>query len=554
MAARVEARSGGRLAPTRIRRVVMRAPLLQAAFAAGLCLAAGCADAKQPANVVLIVVDTLRADLGKGIEDVATPAFDALARDGVAFSQAFSHAPMTRPSHAALFSGRSPHLTGIVANEWDDVPEDLPLLAEHLREQGFATAAVVSLWTLGTDSRSSTFERGFERYDRDYFGRIVQAPATFERMERVLDDLQGRGPFFLFAHFSDPHVPYNAHERPAGRMAELLLDGERVAEFDVSNLVEYEQSFDLAPGEHRFVLQSEHTFSFDSHDEAHPDGVDVQALPEEFLRGSEKNWRRIASKVTNRRDAPIAFPVHFQLAEQPSNEEKRARYPGEVAFVDRWVGALVDSLSRRGLYDDALVVFTSDHGEALGEHGWWGHKENLYDELLHVPLVVKPPAGHAAQRGLAATRDRLVRHADVVPTMLEILGLPKLPGQEGKSLLVDEARELVAVTRLLRAVEGGRFVTREDLVSLRDAEFKLVYRALADCFEMYDLRKDPGELVDVFLERRVERSGWEARLREMARTLPDTADDAVSPEDLEDLQGLGYGGVESAEAAPCSEG
>ncbi len=517
---------------------------------------AGCSEPEPPANVVLIVVDTLRADLGKGIEDVATPAFDALARDGVSFSRAYSHAPMTLPAHAALFSARPPDATGLVANEQDQVPADLPLLAEHLAQQGFATRAVVSLWTMGTASRASGFERGFERYDRGYFGRIEQAPASFERVERALDELEGRRPFFLFAHFADPHFPYNAHERPAGRMVELLVDGELVAEFDVSNTVEFERTLALAPGEYGVVLRSEHSFTFYRHEAAPPEGVTITPIPEECLPGaSPKSWSRITSRVVNHTDGAVAFPLHFELAEEPPDAEERARYPLEVAFVDRWLGELVESLRRRGLYDDALVVLTSDHGEALGEHGWWGHKENLYDELLHVPLVVKPPAGNDARTRLVPQKDRLVRHADVVPTVLDLLGLPELPGQRGVSLLADDARaerELLAVSRLVRVAAGGSFEVREDLVALRDDAFKLVYRGEADCFEMYDLRADPAELVDVFRARRGERPGWEERLRDAVHTMRAITTRDVSATALADLAALGYAD-ESAESTPCSD-
>ena len=502
--------------------------------------------------MVLIVVDTLRADLGKSIEDVATPAIDALSADGVAFRAAFSHAPMTLPAHASLFSSRPPHLNGLVANEQLVVPADLPLLAEHLSGYGYATRAVVSLWTMGGHDTPSSFERGFDVYDRDYFGLVAQAPLTHERLVPALDALEeDERPFFLFAHFSDPHFPYNAHDPPAGRMVELLFDGERVAEFDASNVVLWEKTFELAPGAHSLELVSEHTFTL-SHEEELGEGVTVERVKTVRRPGSTKSWHRLVTTVRNTTEDTATYGLRIHLAEEADKEEERARYPGEVAFADHWVGELLGELRRRGLYDDSLIVFTADHGEAFGEHGWWGHKETLYDELLHVPLIVKPPEGHSSLEALARARDRLARHVDVVPTVLEILGLPGLPGASGAALFSEEPRELEAWTTLMRDRDGV-VRAREHRVSLRDEEYKLIYNLMADCFEMYHLPSDPGELVNVYEERLRERPDWRARLVTASRiALEDSLSDPlrIDPQARDQLEKLGYLD-EGAETSPC---
>ena len=136
----------------------MRAESWRTLALGGLLVLAGCgggegdAPRKRP-SVVLIVVDTLRADAvldPRGQCD--TPNIDALARDGVAFERAFSHAPMTLPSHTALFSSRPPFETGVF-NNWQPVREDLPLLAQWLEEYGYQTHAVISLGTLDPHNR-----------------------------------------------------------------------------------------------------------------------------------------------------------------------------------------------------------------------------------------------------------------------------------------------------------------------------------------------------------------------------------------------------------------
>ena len=255
--------------------------------------------------------------------------------------------------------------------------------------------------------------------------------------------------------------------------------------------------------------------------------------------------RRIRSRYRNESDRVANLTVGLWVAEESPRNERPARYAGEVEFVDGYVGKLIAELKRRDLYDDSLLVFTSDHGEALGEHNWWGHKENLYDELLHVPLVIKPPEGDASRALLERVRLELATHIDLVPTLLEMLGLPPLPGQMGRSLLGSSSdRVLVAATHQERKpIDGGNQIG-EDLVMLRDDRFKLIYHRRQDRFEMYDLAADPAELVDVFSVFGAERVAWPEALREAAARLNSVDYEVwrkeLTPEALEDMMNLGY--------------
>ena len=107
-----------------------------------------------------------------------------------------------------------------------------------------------------------------------------------------------------------------------------------------------------------------------------------------------------------------------------------APYDGEIAYADEIVGSLIASLKRRELYDDALVVLLSDHGEGLGDHGEQEHGLFLYRETIRVPLVIKLPRQQSAGRRVATP----VQHIDLVPTILDALKLPPLPALHGRSL------------------------------------------------------------------------------------------------------------------------
>lgn len=450
--------------------------------------------------MVLIVVDTLRAD-GPDLEpgNPLTPHLAQLASEGVAFPLAFSHAPMTLPAHAALFSGRLPHEIGVL-NNGQSVPTEVPLLAERFSSEGYQTRAVLSLATLWPEVRQAGLDRGFSSYDQ---GDLEVSPAseTTPRLNRALDGLSTNAPFFLFAHLSDPHEPYN-DGGASGRFAELSVDGERVEMLSTSQMSYRDVELSLGPGEHELVLSSEHAFKVRKLELS---GDDV-AL--EWRDGALLTNGKLA-RVRLTRRSPVAGSVRLSLwlNDTPSLEEIRARYEQEVARADAAIGALVSELKRRGLYEDTLIVVTSDHGEALGEHGRVGHVETLYDELLQVPLVIRLPRGRLDPR-LVRSHAGLVRHVDVAPTILEEAGLDPLPDPSGSSLFSERERALLAETHRPEATR--------DLMCVRDEQYKLVYDPLLDDFEMYRLGPDPLELDDVFAHQGHLRETWQLVLRRLS--------------------------------------
>jgi len=243
-------------------------------------------------------------------------------------------------------------------------------------------------------------------------------------------------------------------------------------------------------------------------------------------------------------DAPAIPPAELAQA--------RALYDGEIRYVDAELERLFGVLGEEGLLDDTLVVFTSDHGEELDDHGSMeGHQWTLYDEVLRVPLILVFPDGRFA----GAVEPRLAGLIDVAPTVLEALGLAAPPAFEGRSLLPllagDSARREEAVFSQIR-----RFNLKW---SLRTPEHKLIYNQapetdergmpLAAGFELYDLRADPGERTNVFdpsspvareLARRL-RAFTERRPQGEAGEGPE-----LTPEERRRLESLGYVDVSEA--------
>ncbi|HEY6553238.1 MAG TPA: sulfatase-like hydrolase/transferase [Vicinamibacteria bacterium] len=411
-----------------------RAVVLIALLGAGCSRPAGPRDVDSPPTprvpVVIVTIDTLRADRlpAYGYRGVETPNLDALRRDAVLFQNAYSHCPLTLPSHVSLFTGLLPPAHGVRNNlgyRFDAAAH--PSLPALLKGAGYATGAAVSSWVL---RKETGLGASFDVYD-DVTGKASSSVAELQRpgAETVRGALgfvrASRGkPFFLFVHLFEPHAPY----------------------------------------------------------------------------------------------AP------------PAQERARwgATYEGEIAAADVALGGLLDGLKAEGVYDEALIVVTSDHGEGLGEHGEEEHGILLYREVLHVPLLLKRP--RSVEAGTMV--DRTVGLVDVLPTVTASLGLPAPPGLAGRSLL--------APAKGPTAVYSETYYPRihlgwSELHSLVDDRFHLIDGPRP---ELYDLRRDPAERSDLAGSA----SATVAALqRELGSARGDfRAPDAVGAAERERLQALGY--------------
>jgi hypothetical protein len=445
----------------------------------------GTALAAEPArpDVVWISVDALRADHG------ATPALERLAADGQRMSQLFAHAPSSLPSHAALFTSRPPLETGVLTGR-RVLDEGLPLLAEWLAGHGYRTAAVLGQAELWPAEAGTGLERGFERVVRTE-REVADAAEVLAGARELLDELGSGAPRFLFVHFADPHPPHRAHGT-SPETAEVLVDGETQFSIPVLEDGWWEGDLRLPPGDHLISVKSilplvvrrlRATLALD-------DGG-------EFFVEAAPGARDLV--VSNVGPEDQIFGIQLWAHDLPDAATAPARYRLEVEHADRAVGKLLDELDRRGLYQPALVLLTSGHGQALGEHGQVGEGASLHDELLHVPWILKLPAGHPRRAELAEERDELARAIDVAPTVLDLLGLPELPGQSGSSLFEGTLRVLFA-----EAHPPG-----SDLFCLRDEAFKLVLHGASGRFELFDLAADAGETRDVFSAQQAERADWQ---------------------------------------------
>lgn len=345
--------------------------------------------------VLLVTVDCMRFDLVGGLHPRATlPNLERIAREAIVFEHAYAAGASTAYSLSALFAAKPYSLL-----EWTRNGEPYKFPTDDATPRFPALLSRAGVWTVHAASMNWLVNergvvRGFEVVDYDAIPgpRWKPAAAVTDRLVARLGEVGDRRAF-LYAHYTEPHHPYDAGSR----------------------------------------------------------------------RGS-------------------AFE----------------RYVGEVALVDREIGRLLEAIDRLGLRDRTLLVVTADHGEAFGEHGRNEHGNSLYDEVLHVPLLVRVPG--AAARTVATP----VSLMDLGPTLLDLFGQPVPAEFMGESLYPVLAGGEVSPTRPIVAQRGRqRALVTQDLV-------KAIADASRGVIETYDLRADPRERVNLAGSESATRTSREA--------------------------------------------
>ena len=392
----------------------------------------------RPPSALLITADTLRADhLGAyraeldlgGLTGLATPNLDRLASEGTLFLDTFSVANATSPSHASILTSLVPRDHGVVDNR-HRLADGHRTLAVHLRRAGFHTVHATAAAHLNAEP--SGLGQGVDRFLEQPVGGLAvpyTQAGSFERLPvpaqramihqgaeygvpRALAALGDAGsrPTFLWLHLFDPHTPY----LPRRETLEALgVEGEA--------------------GERSLLAE----LSAEAY--GRPDA------PPEVIEA----WTR--------EHPHLAF-----LGDVRTLEQARRLYAASISQMDEDLGELFDAL------DDTVIAFTSDHGEALGERGIWFNHTGVYQNTLHVPLILHGPGVPTGRVERAP-----VSTLDLAPTLTELVGAQPFPSRDGRSLVqlfagdtLDRERRWFQHTRDRQV--GFRTATEHVVLSLRD--------------------------------------------------------------------------------------
>ncbi len=491
-----------------------------------------------PRNLLWIVVDTLRPDrLSCYGGAVATPAIDGLAAEGIRFEHATSHIPITGPSHATMFTGKLPLHHG-VHNNADVLQAEQTTIAEMFQRHGFGTAAVLSLGVLAP---RFGFAQGFDHVDARFSTQWYRPGDEITDAALAAVPAVDRDRFFLFVHYSDPHEPYSPPTDDYTGIR-VTLNGADLGVVQ-ANGHGYQLPVTVRPGANRLELtkvsdQQRWRLLFHHLKVVGPQGeLEMRVGAGWTTPPQGKRGRTLISRlpaileVENPGPQTVPATLGFFVKEQVPLAEKRRRYDREIAYADRQIGRLLDALRARGDLKDTLVVFTSDHGEGMGDHGLVGHVHQLYDSLLRVPLILSGPgiAGPRAER-------EPVGLVDLVPTLLDVFGLPSPSDLPGRNLLGashDRPTPLLAMTFAPEA--------RQDLMAVMVDGHKLIVDTDTRERELYDLVDDPGELNDLHSSN----PDLEQPLAQVLRTALDgrrsrSRSRHLSDEETRQLEALGY--------------
>ncbi len=370
-------------------------------------------------NIVLISIDTLRADrLGcYGGPAGISPNIDEFCGESVQFLRASSQAPSTTGSHMSLFTGLLPSVHRVtnwilredLARRFDLSPlaAGIPTLAEYLRENGYRT---MGFHGGGHVAPFFGFDHGFDLYSDEIidWGKFYSGR---DQQENLLSRLRAarasRRPYFLFIHHYLCHEPYLA--APAWVRQRFLPDPEPGLPLDWAGVM---------PGRQIFEKKALPPAAADN--------------PKPYTRYYETFWKKIDDKNPRHR------------------RHVRALYDSGVQYADMVLGRIFELLKREGMYDQALIVVLSDHGEEFWEHGGIVHR-NLFVETLHVPLLIRFPGGKYGGGRVKSP----VGQFDLMPTILEYLRIKPRLRLQARSLLPLVRVEKEPTRRVLSFSDGA---------------------------------------------------------------------------------------------------
>jgi choline-sulfatase len=435
-------------------------------------LVPSCASKRKP-NLILISIDTLRADhLGcYGYGRDITPHLDGLARESALFINSFSASNYTLPSHASMLTSLDAY-SHRMTQSLNVLPSGAATIAEVLKREGYVTGGFTGdTWV----SKIFGFNRGFDFWRENRYIRQLLPPLKKWLLKN------GSEPFFVFLHFYDVHTPYVFRPR---YMETYHQPGyaEEVKQFNAAGADEKKKRF--SKDEDVFLSMA----------------VDLTIKPT-LMRFSPKKeveqLKEAAQTYSSQRDSVQQRALRWKGVEGFDSQLQFIvdSYDAGIQYADWYLDNFFNFLKDNGLWNDTLVIVTSDHGEELMDHDLVVHFNYGYDTLIRVPLIMKFPRGKGLQ---PAKYLEPAEGVDLMPTILDLLDIDYEGPVQGESLLDAEPGGATVPERCVFATTGDlkKHVIRSPaykyIAKLDDAEGA----SLAD-YKFYDLRKDPGELNNI---------------------------------------------------------
>lgn len=484
-------------------------------------------------NIIFLVLDTVRADhlSSYGYRRETSPTLDSLADNGIQYMSAFSNSIWTPTSHATMFTGRLPSQTGVYGGE-SKLPESETTLPEAVNRLGYNTF----LASAGIFIRAENgYDRGVNVY---HSGDDYRPRPTPELLLKLIRDRPIRKQFV--ADLTTTSAKNTTLKIAA--LKEFISDTSTPFFAFLNTKAAHHPYCPPRPYHEEYVPEHQRTsyeiLSFLYRKAGDPHGGDsIEGVNEDRIN-----------------DLDTQYPITANIFEPSENEMDviQGWYDGAIRYIDDKISELIAHLKKEKVYENTTLIITSDHGELFGEHGLEKHYYRVYDQLLHVPLIIHPADG------TESTIDNIVSLVDLYPTILELAGAdnPGVDLEWANSLVPfaerPEHEYLVAET----GHKSDRPITKhypefddseydKALHSVRTEEFKYITDRKGH-EDLYKWRDDPGnfsEISDKYKEVCHElRSLVEERLEPLSgKQWADDPDAVTSNNHLrQQLEDLGY--------------
>lgn len=430
-------------------------------------------ECKRP-NIILLMADQQRGDAMHcaGNDAIITPNLDGLARDGYRFSHAFSACPSSTPARAGLLTGMSPWHHGMLG--YGKVAEHYRYeMPQMLRDNGYLTIGLGKMhWSpqnalhgfhvtmLDESGRvespyfCSDYRKWFMTQApglspdstgigwNDHGAKVYQLPErlhptvwTADMAVNTINNFSGDKPLFLKVSFARPHSPYDPPERLLRKYSNIAMPKAAHGEW------------------------------------------------------SCKTGEKVTDPVKNHDAAYGQFGEDYV-------DNSRRHYYASVTFVDEQIGRIVEALKEKNMYDNTLILFTSDHGDMLGDHNMW-RKTYAYQGSSSIPMIVKPPKGTDAGTAPGSVVENPVELRDVLPTFLDACGDTVPADMDGSSLLT-LIRDPRANWRCWIEMEHATCYYDDNYwTAITDGHVKYIWFLRTGKEQLFDLDKDSGETIDL---------------------------------------------------------
>lgn len=446
----------------------------------------GVGDSPVVERIFLITIDILRRDhlSHSGYPLKTSPFIDDLSKKSIDFKNSFSQSPITTPSDAVIFTSLYPTQTGLFTH-YAVLDNSFLTMAEVLKQKGFTTAAFIgSEHMLGNN-----IMQGFDHVDAPKHksnGKIVRpANETIELASRWMDGRNSNDKLFVWIHLYDLNEffsPSSAYHDKNNQEIENNIGKDAFADYLFNN-------------QHLKRSCSD-------------------------LRSDENMRERTTSEITQRVN----------------------KYDAKIRYIDDAVKKIYTKIDDDGLNDNALWILTSEHGEGLCNHSYDLHSQRIYNEQLHVPLLL-----HFPDQNISASVDKIVEHVDILPTVADLIGVSldnQIKPIQGESLMKLVKDDDLFPDKYAFSVRRDHYFENWNF-SLQNEFYKYILKSRLGIQEeeFYDLKKDPYELSDISSSNSQKKNEFEqevsSRVSELIKE-PIAPKDIVDEEFLKQLESLGY--------------